>query len=518
MITVDPISRCVKSSEGFWLPPICLKQHEVFVNGNRFLLVSGPRLSGKTEAILHKILKHAFDVPGSRTAIITKTTKTGKSGGVWQDLTQRIIPIWLRAGIGFSLIQEPKVTGDTRQNMFVVRSRFGPASEVLLHSLEFAPEVDEKLRGTKYSMVWFSEIDQIAPESGTPPDRDDRMVFASASAQLRMEPEVAYEAHQIIMDCNPPEDGEDNWLHKIFVQEKEDPNHPDKEYQEQLHHIEFSIDDNPFLDPRSKTMLYNQYRYRQSLLDRLYYGKWKKDLTGGHFSEMFKPEVHVLGKIECQEEEREIIYPSAACKLLLSGLDLGDRNNSFHIGEKLETKEGDRIITKFAIIDELVITGRHLALRVLVDAMVAMIDKWEKYCKDEYGRTIAWRHWSDEAAFHYKQVAEATDMLVVRNMSGGKIQLRPAPKYKGSIRDRVALVQHLLFENRLYFSAQLNETITMLKVLRQGNTVADYVAPPRHTHAFDSLTYMLQSEAPVDEVQFGEVKTDRAPRRLVMAT
>lgn len=518
MILEDPKSHLIYSTDGHWLPPICIKQYEVFINGNRFLLISGPRLSGKTEAILHKVLKHAFDVPGSRIAIFAKALKVGKTGGVWQDLTERILPIWLKAGIGFKVTQSPKVTGDTRQNMFKVQSRFGPESEIYLHSLEFAPEVQEKLKGTKYSMIWFSEIDQIAPMSGPPPDRDDRIVFLTASTQLRMEPVVPFEAHQIIMDCNPPEDGERHWLHRIFYQEKAEENHPDKDYQNQLHRIEFSIDDNPFLDPRAKTTLYNQLRYSKSLLDRLYYGLWVEDMLGGHFHDVFVPEVHVLGNVQCVEDERQVILPTPAVTVLISGLDLGDKNNAFVIAEKIQYKdENGKVITKFALLDEIMVLDRPYEMRKFVRLMVDAVMKWSKYCNETYGRQVKWRHWSDEAAFkHFRSAAEAYDYMLVHNYSDGLIKLQPAPKYRGSIADRVKLLQQLLFDKRIHFSSQLSELITMVKVLRRGSSVADYVYPPRYTHAFDALTYMLQSEAPADEIMFSDVKVDKQPQQLIL--
>lgn len=516
MIFEDPKTHLVYSPDGYWLPPICKKQYEVFEDNHRFLLIEGPVMTGKTIAIEHKILRHAYDNPGARVGIFAKTTKTGKSGGPYQHLTEVVIPIWLKAGIGFKIIQQPKVTGDTRQNMFIVQSRFGPPSEVLLHSLEYAPEAEEKLKSTSYSMLWFSEVDQIAPKSGPPPERDDRQVFATAQARLRME-HIPYEAHQIIMDCNPPEAGDEHWLHDIFFKEKERRDHPDPIYQEQIGRIHFSVEDNPFLDPRQIANIKNQFAFRQSLYDRFYLGLWKQDNMGGHFHEMFKPEIHVLGKVECPKEEREVIIPTPSVKVMISGFDEGDKHNAFVVGEKLETREGDKVITKFAILDELVVHDKEMPLRVFIEGMVELVTKWDNFIKEKYNRAVQWRHWSDEVAFtHFKSAAEAYTYMIVRNYSGGKINLKPAPKYKGSIRDRVQIIQQLLFENRIYFSAQLNECITMLKVLRKGNTVADYAAPPKHTHIFDALTYMIQSEAPVDEITYSDVVVDKAPKRLVL--
>lgn len=318
MIFEDPLTHFIRTDEGYWLPPISMAQHRIFDDTHRFLLVTGPVLSSKTVGILHKILRHAYDVPGARVGVFAKTVKTGKSAGPWQELTDRIIPIWKQAPIGFKVLQNPKVTGDTRQNMFIIQSRFGPPSEVLLHSLEYAPEAEEKLKSTSYSMIWFSEVDQIAPLSGPYPERDDREVFAIAQNRLRMQ-DIPYESHQIIMDCNPPESGEDHWLHDVFFKERDRKDHPDPEYQKQIGRIEFAITDNPFLDPRQISNVKNQFSFRQSLYERMVEGKWRQDNTGGHFHEMFRPEIHVLGKVECPKEEREVIIPTPAVKVMLSG-------------------------------------------------------------------------------------------------------------------------------------------------------------------------------------------------------
>lgn len=504
-IKVNPKTMMIQAD--YWVPPICLKQLEVLDAFEKMLLVTGPKLSGKTQAILHKICRHAFDFPGSRIAIVTKSLKTGKIAGVWADLTTRILPIWQAANIGFDITLEPKVTGDTRQNMFKIRSRFGAESEVYLHSLEYAPEVDQKLKGTEYSLIWFSEIDQIAPEP------EHIIAFNTACDQLRLNT-VPYEFRQVIMDCNPPDSGPKHWLYEKFWREKERPDHPNPRYQSQLRRIEFSIEDNPFLDPRQVEDLKSQYSFRQSLYNRFILGLWEEDLLGGHFTEMFREEDHVRGDVAKQEG----LVPSSGVKLLITGFDPGDKNNAWIVMEKCETPGDDALSIKpvFSVIDELVTIDKALPLRDFVEAQVEMILKWENFCKETYNRTIRWRHYSDTSAWRFKSAAEAHEAMLVYNLSGGKIELIAAPKYKGSLRDRVRLIQELLYEKRLLLSAHLRHAITMMKVLRKGESAAEYVTPKEHTHIFSALSYALQSEVPVDERIYSNVTTGKAPPKLVV--
>lgn len=507
-IKVNPKTHCIYDTNGSWYPPISIKQLEIFDDYHRYLLVQGPKFASKTRGVLHKICRHAFDFP-ARIGIITKTTKVGKVAGVWQELTASILPIWEKANTGFRLTMPPKVTGDTRQNMFKVLNRFGAESEVYLHSLEYAPEVEEKLKGTEYTMLWFSEIDQIAPEP------EHRIVLAMASDTLRGR-DIPFEAYQIIMDCNPPDSGPHHWLHDIFFKEKERPDHPDPWYQQLIHRIDFQISDNPFLDARQIADLKARYSYRQSLYNRFILGKWEEDLMGGHFTEMFREETHLRGEIHVPVGERTGLVPGPTTRFLISGFDPGDKNNAFVILSKRESDD-KKERPEFDVIDELVTIDKSIPLRDFVDAMVEMILKWEKFCMDNYKRKIQWRHYSDTSAWRFKSAAEAHEALLVYNFSGGKIQLVGAPKYKGSLRDRVRLVQELLYEKRILISAQLKHTITMLKVLRKGESAAEYVTPKEHTHIFSALTYALQSEVPLDEIVYSNATTGKTPPKLVLA-
>lgn len=472
-----------------WLPQLSPRQMEVFNCFDRFLLVHGPRLSSKTWAIVHKILRHCFDVDGARVAMVCRTNKNAKSGP-WLDLTNIAIPEWVRANIGFKVVDGPGITGDTRMSYVKVLNRYGTVSEIELHSLDHCPDVVEKFRGTKFSMFYFSELDNF----------DDRIVFDTTIQQLRMMPRVPYEMHQWIGDTNPPESGTNNWMHDIWFKDKEREDHPNPDYQSRIHQIKFSLDDNIYIDERAKEDLKGSLRSKPGLYRRWVEGIWEEDISDGFFSDVFNDNVHVLGNIrKPSRTEWEVIVPTDTCTGLLTGTDLGQINHSGHILEKVRQPNGEY---SYHVIDELVSRDRAISIREFTIALLDRMNRWENYCMTNYNRKIQWRHWSDNSAMVFRAAAEATDALIVRNVSGGKILLQAAPKFAGSVMARVEMVHRLLYDKRLYISAACPITIQMIKALKRGTSKVEPISRVNgHIHVFDSLSYILMSEEPVALLQ-----------------
>ncbi len=467
----------------YWVPKLAPKQMEVFNETRRFVLLSGPRKCGKTIAACHKILRHCFDTPNARVAMFCKTTKNAKAGGVWLDLTQIALPEWMAAHIGMHITEEPKVTGDTRMSFFRVSNRYGGESEVQLHSLDFCPDIVEKIRGGRFSMVYFSELDNF----------DDRIVFDISEDQLRMMG-LPYEAHQWLADTNPPASGPNNWMHDLWFKERDRENHEDPEYQAQICRIDFTIDDNPFLDEREKRTLIAKYRHRKSLYNRFILGIWEEDLTDGLFSDVFNDTAHVLGNIHMpNRSDWEIITPSRNCYELLLGLDPGQTNHSAQIVEKIHTPSGEPL---FAVLDEVVSVDQKVSIRNFTEAIVERMVFWENYVATRYKREVKWRTWSDSSIFRYNSAAEVDEGLIMRNISGGKIAPMGVKKFAGSVKTRIDILHRLLWERRIFFSAQCTDTITMVKALKAGSSKLEPVARSKHKHPFDSLTYILLNEEP----------------------
>jgi hypothetical protein len=110
-----------------------------------------------------------------------------------------------------------------------------------------------------------------------------------------------------------------------------------------------------------------------------------------------------------------------------------------------------------------------------------------------------WRHWSDNSAWRYRAASDVYDELVVRQVSQGKIVLNAVTKGSGSVKQRISLMKKLLFSRRIYFSAQLSNTIKMVKELKPGPNKAEPIRDgDKNKHIFDAVTYMLISETPMD--------------------
>lgn len=499
-----------------WLPPINAKQFEIFNDRHRYLLVHGPRKSGKTFGIIHKVIRHAFDVNGAMVAIVCKTIKNAKSAGVWV-LLERMLNYWADPTTGcpgFAIVEGPKMAGDSKMSFVRIRNRHGGVSEIQCHSMERSNEVEAKFKGPAYSMFWLSEFDQYC----------DANAFDILCDALRMTPLVPYEDHQIICDCNPPETGEDNWIHdKWFKFKDRDPeSEDDKIFWDGLHRILVNIDDNPQLHDKERRELVARYKKRPNLYARFILGQWKQDITDGHFSDLWDADLHVMGNADSpNESEWEVVLPTEACTSLLTGWDIGDsKNHSFHILEKTihvvkvtDPKTNqlvDRFLVSFSVLDEFAILRTFMSVKEFTEKCMKKMDVWEKFIlKRNPTAQMQWRHWSDTSAFDFKASANSSDAAIVYETSGDRIVLQPAPKYAGSRHDRVNLIGELLSQQRLLISAQLSYTKSMMVNLRKGTTAAEFIKDDDWRHGFDSMSYPIIAEAPMDMKRSSSVGTGR---------
>lgn len=501
----------VYDTEGRWLPPMNLKQLEIFNCHHRYLLIHGPRMSGKTFGVIHKVIRHAFDVNGAMAAIICKTLKNAKSAGVW-FLICRALEYWQKYCFGFKIVEGPKTAGDTKLSFVRIRNRHGTISEIQCHSLEHAQEVEAKFKGTSYSMFWLSEVDQFC----------DEHAFDILCDAMRMTPFIPFEQHQLLADCNPPDTGPNNWMHdKWFKFKDSKPSEGDTDKtqvaKDRLHRILVMIDDNPQLDPQAKDDLIERYRRRKKWYNRFILGLWEEDLTDGHFSDVWDEDVHVLGKADGPKEDWEVIVPTAQCTTLLTGWDMGTKNNhSFHILEKIisEAPGTNRKIISFSVIDELVVIRQNVSIAGFTEAALVKMDFWMKWMLENYNIELKWRHWSDNSAFEYRASASSTDAAIVYEASNSRIALMAAPKYRNSNRDKVKLLWEILHAKRIHVSAQLIKTRAMFANLREGGD-AEYIKEDDHKHPFDTVAYPLLAEAPADMVRSGELSTAKVERPIV---
>lgn len=300
-------------------------------------------------------------------------------------------------------------------------------------------------------------------------------------------------------------------MHDRWFKFKDKPleSEEDSIFKEGLHRIRVMIDDNPQLDSRERRELEARYSKRKTLRARFILGLWEQDITDGHFSDVWDEDIHVIGKVDGDKNEWEVSVPTAQATVLLGGWDMGEsKNHSFHILEKIVSEDPvtKRKMVSFSVLDELVVIRTYISIRQFVEAALDKIEHWNNYHKKITNIELKWRHWSDTSAFRERSAAESSEASIAYEASNGKIVLEPAPKYRNSNRDKVKLLWQLLFEKRIHISAQLFKTRTMFTNLRSGSD-AEYIKEDDHKHPFDSLSYPIIAEAPMDMLRSADVQS-----------
>lgn len=484
--------------DGYWVPDLAPKQLEVFNNKSVYQLVSGPVLSGKSFAVEHKVVRHLWDTPGARFAAFSKTIKAARHGGSYEDLIGIIIPQWLKAGlvgirpdIKFEYTMEPKVDGQTRTSTFRIRNRYGGESEFLLFSLDHDEAIEGKIKQTRFSGFWFIEVTNFGDDDGS------YKIWRITSSRMRMV-HLKDPDHLWICDCNPSEEGEESWLYKLFYL-KQGFSSPDDDWMiKNLSVTEFTIPDNPWLDADRIAKIKSENRSDPALYARNVEGKWVARQTGGHFTDVFFPNVHIRGDVSSpKKEDWKIIIPDAGCVEFCAGWDPGDIHSSFHIATKRPVGDNDY---SYSYIDELSNLGKMVSLQDFTDTVMEKIQFWEQVMLEEYGiKQLLWHHWADSSTYNLKASLDGTEARLINIYSEDKIRLTAVDKPKGSKKKRVEAWRRLLFTNRLFISAQLKNTIQMCRSLKRGSSEAEFISDAGGwRHIFDSASYILSGEEPIE--------------------
>lgn len=488
-----------------WFPDLSHRQLEVFNSNDRAQLVSGPRLSSKTWCVLHRIVRHLWETPGARVAMFSRTLKNSKDGGTWSLLHRYIITEWINANIGLYYTTKtaegnpgPKVDGQTRTPYFRIRNAHGGESELMLFSLDYDNDVEDKLKEMSFSMIYFSELDKFR----------DRKILSVALLSLRM-PHLRFDQQQWIADTNPSEEGEASWIYKVWYVEKNQTYEEYAEFnnknglpvmpaaaflafQSNLNLIEIKPEENPWLDPKQLEELKATYSYDIGLYSRYVLGKWVygQGDSSRHFRGFFRPNIHVLGNCESSnEDEWSYANPSPQCVELLTGWDLGEKNHALGVMEK-------KIINGracYTVLDELVSIGKEISIEQFTTEAMEMIRELETSAGCTFKLEQAW---SDRSSLEkYSATGDTFQHLIVNAASEGRIFLRGVPKATGSVRVRVQLLKQLLAQHRFKVSAHCKMTIQMLNDLKKGIARLAYVVPDDpNKHIFDAITYALLME------------------------
>lgn len=486
---------------GIWVPTLSSKQLDVFNCTSRYVLLSGARLTAKTTAALHRVIRHAWETPDARVAMFAKTTKSGKQG-VWSDI-QWCLREWLEDGVSsdhgiISFTVEPKIDGATRMHYFRIQNFWGGESEVQLHSLDYDDDIEGKLLNTRFSLIYFAELQNF----------QSRAVFDLSIQQLRMYG-LPYEGHQWISDTNPPEEGTQHFAYKIWYEERHLKTFPDycqteedramfRRRQWELKLFEFTFDDNPFLDPQQLADLRATYVSDPDAYARFVEGKWTRGGLARRFFPGFRTETHVAGKATSEDDsDWEYLNPTPGCHTLYMGWDTGQVNHAVAILQKRWDEKG-RLC--WDVLEECVSLGEEMFLWDFAAEVGRQMDTLEEVC--ERKDSLIWVAWSDSSLERFSATSPQNEAAVVENVCGARLRLQFAYEAKApfAISKRMQLLQKLVAEGRIKVSAHCSATITMFREISRrkhapgvtSRAVLDANNP--HKHIFDAVSYPIYSE------------------------
>jgi hypothetical protein len=473
-----------------WQPPLHPKGAEIVNDQHRYTLVTGPKKSAKTISICHKVARHLYDYNHSHVGIMVKRQENARIG-VWQDLTDFCIgQHWQGTAGVLNYHLRPRIT-ETKRRVFSIYNRAGGISHCTLVTVYRESEIEQMLKNTRFSMIYINEADQF-PET----------IFSASADQLRMESlGIPTEAHQMVLDCNPPLEGERHWLYKRFI----DSTNQDSEWFKNFRVIKTFIADNPWLSQREINDLISRYKMNPRMYARYVDGIWVPSSEGSLFEHVFKEEIHVVGeRIPGRPQETwPILLPPRHTNQIVVGWDLGDINHSVVLISKRWHPDG---FYCYDILEDITSMARELSIRQFTTRRVMpRLQFWKDVLMRREAELVSFKHWSDPSAFIHKSTGgrdSNTHALEVKNASKGTIDLRAVRKGPGSVAARVSMMESLLMDGRLSISILAENLINAMIGLKPGPK--GIARAPMLIHAFDAATYGLSGEIGRDLEEEGQ--------------
>jgi hypothetical protein len=510
------------NKRGKWTTGLFPKQMEALRAcrpGNRnIVLLCGPRWSAKTVTCEHVVPWHAYETDRANICLLTITQSAAVDSGPWQHLTEIFIPDWI-AGTDMTWERKPYTQAVTKKPTCKIKNKFGTVSTISVESLKVEDEVEDRFKGKAYSMIWVNELSKFKK----------RRTFDILKDTLRM-PHLKPEQHLFLADTNPDlQLGKESWIYKLFYEFRMADDEelrrilPDidpsllEPLQKRLNLIEFTIDDNLSLSSQKKSELLAEFSHDPDLVAAYYYGKWVTASADAIFYKVFRPSHHVVGEVStASNKDPEILAPHDDCVELIVGMDPGVSNSAATIMEKWYRTEtiyseksevaGERNIPVLSYIDEHVIIGTPHRLEEFVFELMRKMEFWEKWLGRE-GKVL-WTFWSDRSVFDTrtsdsdKYIAQLIMEISYRAIQDGIVNLaapiivEAAARGPGSVQQRVDLWTKLLYDERVYFSAERAPNLILAcKGLRRGtNSVSVVEKGSPHKHVWDAATYAASSE------------------------
>jgi len=477
---------------------------------------------------LHRIARHLWETPNARVAMFSRVLKNSKDAGAWKNLENYTLKEWIQSGIGMRFTTRnyddkvgPKVDGTTRTPFFRVTNLHGGESECMLFSLLNDNDAESILKEREFSLIYFSELSNFYT----------RAVLSLGLMCLRM-PYLDFKQQMWLADTNPSDEGENSWIYEAFYIE---PKLTYEEYRDRqvklgrpamgeatflnfkqnTRVIEMQAEDNERLKPGQLEELKGTYSYDPGLYARFVEGKWVygSGETSLHFRRFFKPNIHVVGNVDGQDEDAwEFANPTNNCYELITGWDTGETN---HAAVIIERQNYTQYLPKtkttisrahFTVIDELVSLHTEMSLEEFTNNFMDLIADLEEQAGRKFDLSKAYSDLS--AVTMYSATADTFPAVQINAVSLGRIVLIGVPKPRGTMMARVQLLQQLLAFDRIKVSAHCHYTIKMLNDLKKGRAPVgnpssriNFVAAGQDSkHIFDAVSYALLMEL-ADELE-----------------
>jgi hypothetical protein len=505
--------------------------------------------SGKGIGCLHKLVRHSYDTRTAESIIITLNYNVG-GGGPWADLLRLVLPAWRdgnrypdymyegtdpnsstpqllnsqtgnlvphpRGGIangqglgdlmdrGINLeFTEPRLDAKTKCSKLWIHNRYGGWNLVILLSIPFAVQIENKIKGLTPSFVFMDELTNF----------ESRDYFKFIGLQLSRRAGLGGVPQQLVAAANPA--GPSHWVYKVWWEEAlAAENEPGKLCPDGLRR-------KPQFSRYHVRLTENRHRipidYVQQMRDtigtdlvdraRLEEGQWVDRALGKSlYGDYWVPAIHVKPAPGSPEARRGIgIAPSSVVPIMI-GYDPGPVNFSVHFEQFIGSKDKGVLLVIF---DELNFVGQYVPYPRVVRAIMLRMRYWN----DGFG-PFHFEHIADEASFNQVRSDGKFDYQEIERLSAkwcaehpesklSPIKLKPCPKGNDSVPARTRMLIGMMQQETLLVSAICLKTIEAFTMLECEDEKFDKNGAPKkydplvafrpkrsiYVHPNDSATY-----------------------------
>lgn len=455
-----------------WVPDLTPRQMDVFLDESDNTLVVGNRYTGKGWSCAYNLVKHAYDHFGALVLVVVRTKRQGSTGGFFSKLASDILPDFEK-NIGLSF-RGPYMTQD-KDSVLAITNRYGGTSVIQLMSILHEADVEKKILGIECSKVYIDEAITFESEE----------TFSLLRGTLKRRRHIPPRCQTLLASTNPGDPS--HWLAKKW--NIVDPENRGSNYRV----LQVMKEDNPDRERADAyyAMLEDELKNQPTRYARYVKGEWVALPSGESlFGRQFVRDFHVRGDVKAGELLRH--RPGTLVRV---GVDIGDTNHGLVLYERIRTAEKELVI----VLDEIVHVKKQVSIEMLA---VELLQKLQRL-GDDAGCDIGFQMVSDNSAFNRFRAttgshdhAELEKHLKAHQKKYPRVraipQIKECPKPQGSVVTRTRLLQDLLANRQIFFSANCTNIIeTVEKITAAKDKPMQPDTRDKLKHALDALTYGL---------------------------